>query len=282
MTTQRDRFFKTIGDAYKNGRDDLVILTVDMGAASLNEFKKDKNFLFNLGPVEQLSIDMAIGLALKGKKPYTYMITPFVLRALEQIRLLCSMNLPVVITSVGAGLSYDTAGVTHHGTEDLNIMRCLPNMTIVNVSSLEMAEYYAKISLDFETPLYIRLDKYQDDGIIPNEEGFFYYRIPSNNYPIVITTGVITNYLKSMLPLDFGLMEIYNFPCKENNILACIEQTPWYNKLISVEESYKIGGIGDYLSSLGLNVTKIGFDNFCEAKPREEYWKYLLRETLNV
>jgi hypothetical protein len=155
-------------------------------------------------------------------------------------------------------------------------------MTIANISTLEMAEYYANYSLECETPLYIRLDKYKDNGVLPNEEGFFYYRIPSNNYPIVITTGAITNYLKSMLPLDFGLMEIYNFPCKENNLLACIAQSPWYNKLISVEESYKIGGLGDYLFSLGLNVTKIGFDNFCEAKPREEYWKYLLREVLNA
>lgn len=281
MTTQRDRFFDIIGNAYKQGRNDLVILTADMGAKALNKFKKDPNFLINIGPCEQLVVSLGGGLALQKKHPYLYGITPFIsLRALEQIRLLCSMNLPVTIVGVGAGLSYDMAGVTHHATEDLNVMRCIPNMTIANISSLEMAEYYAKVSLNFDKPMYVRMDKkvYSNKQLINEDLGYMFHSFPQNDEkPIIISTGVITHYLKKFVGNVLGLVEVFQFPYNEYHLMGMIGN----RKVVSVEEGYKIGGLGDSLSFLP-NVTKIGFDNFCEAKPREEYWKYLLREALNA
>ena len=280
MTTQRDRFFKTIGDAYKNGREDLVILTADMGCAALNEFKKENNFLLNLGPVEQLSIDMAIGLALKNKRPFVYMMSPFTLRALEQIQLMASMNLSVVIIGIGSGLSYDLAGTTHHAINDLNIMRCLPNMTIANISTLEMAEYYANLSLEFDTPLYVRMDKknYSCNKQIDKDLGYIFHSFPENDEkPIIISTGTITHYLKKFVGNILGLIEVFQFPYNEYHLMGMIGN----RRVVSVEECYKIGGLGDSLQFLP-NVTKIGFNNFCETKPREEYWKYLLREVLNA
>jgi transketolase len=278
MTTQRDRFFQTIGNAYNSGRNDLVILTADMGAKALNKFKKDPNFLINTGPCEQLVISMGAGLALQKKHPYCYGITPFIsLRALEQIRIMCSMNLPVTIVGVGAGLSYDTAGLTHHATEDLNIIRCIPNITICNVSSLEMAEYYAKVSLDFDKPLYIRLDKYSTHLDNVTDYGWKIIKYPKKNYPFVVATGTIVDYLWRNLSYDYGFMEIFQFPIDER-VVSCILKN---FDVISVEEGYKVGGLGDSLSFLP-DVKKIGFNNFCEAKPREEYWKILLREVLNA
>jgi transketolase len=285
MTTQRDKFFKIIGDAYKNGRNDLVIITADMGAAALNEFKNDPNFLINIGPSEQLAATMAAGLALKGKKPYIYGIDPFItMRALEQIRVsICSMNLPVTIVGIGAGLSYDTAGVTHHGTETLGCMRCLPNMTIANISTLEMAENYAKFSLDHNTPLYIRLDKLSINAsnFVPdlsmNRGGWYVKDYGRTDYPVIITTGVLGDYLMKSFP-KYGIIEVYEFPCAEHELKHCLINTP----IFSVEEGYISGGLGDYLSSFLPNVKKVGFTSFCDTGPREEYWKLLLNEVLNA
>ncbi|MCK9282518.1 MAG: hypothetical protein M0P71_18030 [Melioribacteraceae bacterium] len=282
MTTQRDRFFQTIGNAYKNGRDDLVILTADMGAASLNEFKDDPNFLINIGPAEQLGACISAGLSLQGKKAYLYGIVPFITgRCLEQIMVsICSQNLPVTIVGSGSALSYDLAGCTHHGICDLGLMRCMPNLTICNGSSLEMVEYYANYSLGCKTPLYVRMDKktYSYKQPIDKEAGYIFRKWPWNNdKPIIISTGAITNYLAEQLKPGIGLIEVFQFPFNELDLKYDIMNM----KVVSVEEGYKIGGLGDSLSFLP-NVTKIGFDNFCEAKPREEYWKILLREALNA
>lgn len=269
--TQRDRFFDTI---INNINNDTIIITCDMGSSSLNKIKNSK-VLINIGPCEQLSINIGAGLALKGKRPFIYGIDSFIsTRGLEQIRLLCSMNLPVIIVGVGGGLSYDLAGLTHHGTESLSILRSIPNLTICNISTLEMAEYYAKISLDFETPLYIRLDKksYSCNKQIDKDLGYIFHSFPENDEkPIIISTGTITHYLKKFVGNILGLIEVFQFPYNEYHLMGMIGN----RMVISVEESYKIGGLGDSLSFLP-NVTKIGFDNFCEAKPREEYWKGLL------
>lgn len=279
MPTQRDIFFDTIIKSKKSGRDDIVIVTSDMGCRSLN-FIKNEDWYFNIGPVEQLLVSISSGLALQKKKPYIYMISPFTLRALEQIQMMTSMNLPVVIVGVGSGLSYDLAGATHHAINDLNIMRCLPNMTIANISTLEMAEYYANYSLECETPLYVRMDKkvYSNKQLINEDLGYIFHSFPQNDEkPIIISTGVITHYLKKFVGNVLGLVEVFQFPYNEYHLMGMIGN----RKVVSVEEGYKIGGLGDSLSFIP-NVTKIGFDNFCEAKPREEYWKILLKEVLNA
>ena len=51
---------------------------------------------------------------------------------MEQIKIdIAYPNLPVIIVGVGAGLSYSGLGSTHHATEDIAILRSIPNLNIV-------------------------------------------------------------------------------------------------------------------------------------------------------
>ena len=113
---------------------DIYLLTGDLGFSLFDEFKN--NFLdnyLNVGVSESNMIGMAAGLALARKQVFVYSIIPFVtLRCLEQIRNdLCYQRLPVKIIGVGEGLSYGTAGATHHALEDIAIMSALPEMTVI-------------------------------------------------------------------------------------------------------------------------------------------------------
>jgi transketolase len=87
----------------------------------------------NVGVAEQNMLAMAAGLALSGKKVYAYSIIPFAtMRPFEFVRNdICYQNLNVKIIGIGAGFSYSLYGSTHHGIEDIAIMRSLPNMTVV-------------------------------------------------------------------------------------------------------------------------------------------------------
>ena len=106
-------------------------------------------------------VGMAAGLAMAGKRVFTYGIAPFVtLRCFEQIRVdLCYANLPVTIVGVGAGLTYGAAGVTHHTIEDVAVLSALPNMTVVCPGDPVEAGAATRETMSLPGPCYLRLGK---------------------------------------------------------------------------------------------------------------------------
>ena len=128
----RDAFSQTLYDIAKDDRD-FVMVTSDTGAICHDEFRKRcPGQYINIGIAEQNMVGVASGLALSGKTVCVYAIVPFAtMRCYEQIRVdLCCMNLPVLVVGVGAGFDYSTLGPTHHGTEDIALMRVLPGMSV--------------------------------------------------------------------------------------------------------------------------------------------------------
>ena len=157
----RDAFFDHI---YEWGTRDqnVVFLNADMDAFSLQRFSKDlpEQYL-NVGVSEQNMMNVAAGLALSGKRVFCYCIASFAtLRCFEQIKVnICSLGLPVTIIGVGSGFSFGYDGPTHHGHQDLASMRLLPEMTIVELSSNDLAQKAVDFAIENSGPLYIRLDK---------------------------------------------------------------------------------------------------------------------------
>src|SRR6266699_2608174 len=116
-------------------QDERIHLIVgDLGFGVVEEFahRFPKRFL-NVGVAEQNMTGVAAGMALSGKIVFTYSIANFpILRCLEQVRNdICYHNTNVKIVAVGGGFAYGSLGATHHATEDLAIMRALPEMTVV-------------------------------------------------------------------------------------------------------------------------------------------------------
>lgn len=73
--------------------------------------------------MKRVSVGMAAGLALSGKKVIYYNIAPFsLMRPYEQVRNdICYQELPVIVVGIGSGLTYAPAGVTHYAVEDIAI-----------------------------------------------------------------------------------------------------------------------------------------------------------------
>ena len=140
----------------------IYLLTGDLGFGVLNSFSENlpKQFI-NVGISEQNMTAVAAGLALEGNAVYTYSIGNFPsLRCLEQIRNdICYPNANVKIISVGAGLSYGQLGMSHHATEDMAIMRALPNMRVFSPADPQEAIAVLKEVSQVPGPAYIRLEK---------------------------------------------------------------------------------------------------------------------------
>ena len=140
----------------------IVLLTADLGYGVFEEFEaKFPGQYFNVGIAEQNMTGVATGLALEGKKVVTYSIGNFpTLRCLEQIRNdACYHEANITIVASGGGFSYGSLGMSHHATEDLAILRSLPNISVVSPCTLKEAEQATKTLINRSGVSYLRLDK---------------------------------------------------------------------------------------------------------------------------
>ena len=157
----RTAFIETLKDLA--GQDERIwLLCADLGFSVLENFAQafPKRYV-NVGVAEQNMTGVAAGLALSGKIVFTYSIANFpVIRCLEQIRDdVCAHNLNVKVVSVGGGFAYGSAGYTHHGTEDLAMMRVLPNMTVLAPGDPIETRLLTVAATTLPGPCYLRLGK---------------------------------------------------------------------------------------------------------------------------
>jgi transketolase len=145
--------------------DNLFFVSADFGSPKLDILReKFKDRFINVGIAEQNLINISTGLALEGFTVYAYAIAPFLtMRAYEQIRVNLSLHaqlkeLNVNLIGVGAGLSYDVSGPTHHCLEDITIMRALPNIILFSPSDWKLTEKFIDYSIRIKRPKYLRLD----------------------------------------------------------------------------------------------------------------------------
>lgn len=141
---------------------ELLLLTGDLGFHVLDDFtaRFPRQFL-NVGVAEQNMSGLAAGLALEGHTVFTYSIGSFpTLRCLEQIRNdICHHGANVKIVCVGGGMSYGAVGFSHHATEDLAVLRSLPNMLVLSPGDLWEAVEATRYLFSHPGPAYLRLDK---------------------------------------------------------------------------------------------------------------------------
>jgi len=248
----RDAFFDELYEIASKDKD-VIFLTADMGAWSLNRFRKDLPDQFiNMGIAEQNMVSVATGLALGGKCVFIYSIVPFVTeRCFEQIKIdLSVMKTPVTIVGAGPGLTYSSDGPTHHSLEDISLIRTLPGFEILNPCDQISAKAFARIAYKSASPLYVRLDK----GIRPliyNERSDFskgIYQIKEGKDLLILATGIMTHnalILKEKLKahsIEAGVVDMFRIkPLNKEEILKIAKTA---NAIITIEEHTLIGGIG--------------------------------------
>lgn len=140
----------------------IWLLTGDLGYSVLEPFaERFPERFVNAGIAEQNMTGVAAGLALSGKIALTYSIANFpVMRCLEQIRNdVCYHALDVKIVAVGGGLAYGPLGYSHHGSEDLAVLRVLPHMTVFAPGDPVEARLATRAMLETPGPCYLRLGK---------------------------------------------------------------------------------------------------------------------------
>ena len=141
---------------------DIYLITGDLGYGLWDKIRDDyPNRFYNVGSSEMAMMGAAIGLAMDGKIPYVYSITPFAIyRPFEMIRnYLDHEKIPVNIIGGGRDKDYGYLGFSHWSHDDKEIMGVFHNV-ISNWPENEDELFSSfKYSLDKQLPTYINLKR---------------------------------------------------------------------------------------------------------------------------
>jgi len=140
----------------------LFLLTGDLGYGLWDRIRIDySDRFYNVGSSEQLMLGMASGLAMDGKIPVVYSITPFLLyRPFEFIRnYVDHEKLPVKLIGGGRNRDYGYLGFSHWAEEDKNIMKNFNNIKTLHPQDVDQMHHNFKYVVDDNTPLYMNLKR---------------------------------------------------------------------------------------------------------------------------
>lgn len=111
--------------------DRIWVITGDLGYGMFDRIRDDfpKRFV-NVGAAEQVMMGIGVGLALEGKIPIVYSITPFLLyRPFETIRNYINYEkIPVKMVGSGRNKDYLHDGFSHWAEEDKDVMKIFSNI----------------------------------------------------------------------------------------------------------------------------------------------------------
>lgn len=141
---------------------DVFLLCGDLGYSVLEPFaERYPDRYLNVGVAEQNMTGVAVGLAREGFNVFTYSIGNFpTLRCMEQIRYdVCYHGANVKVVAVGAGYAYGPQGTSHHTTEDIAMLRAIPNMTVCSPADPVEALAAARFMVAHKGPGYVRLNR---------------------------------------------------------------------------------------------------------------------------
>ena len=210
---------------------------------------------YEFGIAEQNMISASAGMASEGYKVFCVGYSPFLsMRALEQIRTFAAYtNLNVKIVSGLSGLAGDSDGVTHQGTEDIGIVRTIPNMHLLCPADAVAASAFVDFCYDIEGPVYLRLGRGATPVIYEESQKFEYgksiiYRDYGNDAVIIATgpcvyeAGVAADILHKDASVNVTVIDMHTIkPLDTATIDSYCKKT---TSVFTVEDGSIYGGLG--------------------------------------
>lgn len=273
--------------------DKIVVLDADVDSSTKTSYFKEKypeRFIEN-GIAEADMIGTAAGLATCGKIPVASTFAVFATgRCYDQIRASVAYpKLNVKIVGTHAGVTVGEDGATHQMVEDINLMRGLPNMVVLNPADDVSTRALVKEMIDYNGPVYMRLSRRKTERIYDSEQISSYgigKGIQFGNgcdCTIFAIGDVLQEALKAkeilaQKGINARVCDMYSIkPIDKELIIKCAKET---NNLFTVEDHSIIGGLGSAVSEVlcekyPKKLVRIGIqDTFGKSGKCEELLEY--------
>lgn len=255
----RDTFVRTLVELAKEDKN-IELITGDLGFGVLKPFWETVPDQFtNAGIAEQNMTTVAAGMALEGKTVFTYSIGNFpTLRCLEQIRNDCAYhNANVKIVCIGGGFVYGSLGMSHQATEDLAILRALPDVVVMAPADLVEAEECTKALAACPGTAYLRLGRGGEKRIHDHIENFQIgkaIKVRDGKKIAIFSTGAIFEEVnvacQALIEKGYD-PAVYTFPTVKPIDKDVVEECAReFEIVVTCEEHNIIGGFGSAVAEI--------------------------------
>ncbi|WP_320172152.1 transketolase C-terminal domain-containing protein [Maridesulfovibrio sp.] len=237
----------------------VVFIGSDLGAGTLCHFQEEMpDRFFMEGIAEAHAVGMASGMAHEGKIVYVNTIQSFLTRrCYEQIVLdACLHNLNVRFIGNGGGMVYAPLGPTHWATEDISILRVIPNLTVVSPADAEEMVRFMPETLNHQGPIFIRLAKGYDP-VVTGEKSFEIgraYSYREGDDALILGCGITLVSMKKageILAAEGVEASVLHVPTvKPLDADAILERARKASCVVCVEENTVLGGLGGAVAEI--------------------------------
>lgn len=288
----RDAF----GDALiQVGAENQKVIVVDCdlgGATKAGKFKEAyPDRFFQFGIQEANAISAAAGLAVSGFRPFISSFACFITGRYDQIRIsVADNNAPVVIVGTHGGLAIGKDGATQMGLEDMNLMRGMPNMVVIQPADYPETVAAVRYLANTNFPAFLRLCRQPVPNVNPDDYVFQFGKgvtIRDGKDLTIFATGGMVYIAKEIAEelavaqkIDIRVINIHTLkPIDRDIILKAASET---KGIFTLEDHNIIGGLGSAVcevtaeAGLPIKVKRWGVnDMFGESgEPADLYKKH--------
>jgi transketolase len=204
---------------------------------------------------------IAVGLQTQGFNVFFSSFAAFLTRAFDQIRMASYSRANLKIAGSHVGVSIGEDGPSQMGLEDLTLFRSLMNSIVLYPSDAVSAEKLTKLMANYEGISYLRNTRPKTPVIYDNDEDFniggskILKQCKSDKGTIIAAGITLHEALKAYYKLkkegiNVRVIDCYSVkPLDRETLRKAYDET---NHIITVEDHYAEGGLGEAVASLGL------------------------------
>lgn len=250
----RDGYGEGLVEAADNNPN-VVAIGADITASTRVDWfqKKFPDRFISIGIAEQNQMCIAAGMSLMGKVPFLSNYGVFLAgRSWDQIRTtICYNNLNVKLGGAHGGISVGADGATHQALEEISIMRCLPNMTVIVPADSIETKKATLASMNINGPVYIRFGREKVPVITREDTPFQIGKAiccrEGNDVSIIACGAMVFEALvaaKKLAAEGISAQVINNHTIKPIDKETLIESARKTGAVVTVEEHQVMGGMG--------------------------------------
>ncbi len=233
----------------------VIVFDADVGTSTYTARFRDafpERFI-QAGIAEQNMVGMAAGASTLGLIPWVSTFAVFLAkRAVDQVRVsVAYAESNVKLNGAYGGIPTGKAGATHQSVEDIAVMRCMPNMTVICPGDPRETRQAVRAATSHDGPVYLRTVRCHVPVIFDQAHRFAIgrsYRLHEGAHLTIISTDMMTSKaLAATLELEkegiqARLIHLPTIkPLDVDAIVAASRQT---GRIITVENHSRLGGLG--------------------------------------
>ncbi len=233
----------------------MLVLDADVGPSTQTHLfaARFPDRFIQVGIAEQNMVGLAAGLATMGFVPWISAFAVFLTkRSGDQVRnSIAHPRANVKMNGSYGGLPTGKAGATHSAIEDIAVMRCMPNMTILVPGDPRETAICARLATEMEGPVYLRTVRCPVPVIFPED-----HRVEIGKAALLrqgrdvalVSTGMMTPRAKRAAEIlearGISVRHLHVATVKPLDLEAIRDAAESIGVIVTVENHSIIGGLG--------------------------------------